>query len=83
MIRQYCSILVGLFLVGFSRGADGVPIETEKLPEGAKVVKLVGFPAKVDLTGPFIYRQLVVTAFSDRAGARKKRWRGRNSGDFG
>jgi hypothetical protein len=62
MIRQYCSILVGLFLVGFGRGADGVLVETEKLPEGAKVVKLVGFPAKVDLTGPFIYRQLVVTA---------------------
>ncbi|HVL12944.1 MAG TPA: DUF1549 domain-containing protein, partial [Gemmata sp.] len=37
----------------------------EKIPDGAKVVKLDVRPAKVELTGPFAYAQLVVTATLD------------------
>jgi hypothetical protein len=37
----------------------------EKLPDGAKVTKLEVRPAKVELTGPFAYSQLIVTATLD------------------
>ncbi len=37
----------------------------EKLPDGAKVTKLVVHPAKVELSGPFAYSQLLVTATLD------------------
>jgi hypothetical protein len=37
----------------------------EKLPDGAKVVKLDVRPAKVELSGPFAYSQLLVTATLD------------------
>ncbi len=37
----------------------------EKLPDGAKVTKLDVHPAKVELTGPFAYSQLLVTATLD------------------
>ena len=37
----------------------------EKLPDGAKVAKLDVRPAKVELTGPFAYSQLLVTATLD------------------
>ncbi|MDY3562852.1 DUF1553 domain-containing protein [Gemmata sp. JC673] len=37
----------------------------EKLPDGAKVVRLTAHPAKVQLAGPFSYAQLLVTATLD------------------
>src|SRR4051812_15319948 len=37
----------------------------EKLPDGAKVVRLAVTPAAVKLTGPFAYTQLLVTAHLD------------------
>ncbi|HEY1191790.1 MAG TPA: hypothetical protein VGE74_29430, partial [Gemmata sp.] len=39
-----------------------VAFAQEKLPDGAKVTKLVVHPAKVELTGPFAYSQLLVSA---------------------
>ncbi len=37
----------------------------EKLPDGAKVTKLIVHPAKVELSSPFAYAQLLVTAQLD------------------
>ncbi len=58
-------ILTGLLCaltVGWGRGADPVQPTNEKLPDGAQVAKLSVFPARVELSGPFAYRQLIVTA---------------------
>src|SRR5262245_53260855 len=48
--------LSALAFAGVSPAADN------PLPAGAKVAKLTAFPAKVELTGPYAYRQLIVTA---------------------
>jgi hypothetical protein len=45
--------------------APGLAAAQEKLPDGAKVTKLDVRAAKVELTGPFAYAQLVVTATLD------------------
>lgn len=39
--------------------------QTEKLPAHAKVVRLEAFPDRVELVGPFAYRQLLITAHLD------------------
>lgn len=40
-------------------------VAQEKLPDGAKVTKIEVRPAKVELSGPFAYSQLLVTATLD------------------
>ncbi|MFO0823869.1 MAG: DUF1549 domain-containing protein [Gemmataceae bacterium] len=40
----------------------GLASAQEKLPDGAKVTKLDVRPTQIDLTGPFAYSQLIVTA---------------------
>jgi hypothetical protein len=54
-------VLTPLLLAAFAAPA----FAQEKLPDGAKVTKLDVRPAKVELTGPFAYAQLVVTATLD------------------
>ena len=39
--------------------------DVEKLPDGAKVVKLEARPTAIDLTSPFAYAQLLLTATLD------------------
>nr|BAL55976.1 vegetatible incompatibility protein [uncultured Planctomycetota bacterium] len=36
--------------------------QTEKLPTGAQVIRLEAFPDRIELVGPFAYRQVLVTA---------------------
>ncbi|MDB5313638.1 MAG: hypothetical protein JWO38_7840, partial [Gemmataceae bacterium] len=45
--------------------APGFAAAQEKLPDGAKILKLEARPAAVTLTGPFAYAQLLVTARLD------------------
>ena len=52
-------------LVAFASSA----FAQEKLPDGAKVTKLVVHPTKVELSGPFAYSQLLVTATLDNGDA--------------
>ncbi|MFM8930556.1 MAG: Ig domain-containing protein, partial [Gemmataceae bacterium] len=54
--------LVGLVLASSVRAFEPVRPEKERLPEGAKVAKLSVFPDKVELSGVFSYRQIIVTA---------------------
>src|SRR3954469_18096273 len=50
--------------------AFGAPaFAQEALPAGAKVTKLEVRPTKVELTGPFAYAQLLVTATLDNGDA--------------
>jgi hypothetical protein len=51
--------LSALAFAGVSPAADN------PLPPGAKVTKLTAFPDSIELTGPYAYRQLVVTAHLD------------------
>jgi len=54
-----------LFPVFVLAMAPGLAAAQEKLPDGAKVVKLHVRPARVELDGPFAYAQLLVTATLD------------------
>ena len=58
-LSRFLPAIVALVLV------PGFTAAQEKLPDGAKVTKLDVRPAKVELTGPFAYAQLVVTATLD------------------
>ena len=58
-LSRFLPAIVALVLV------PGFTVAQEKLPDGAKVTKLDVRPAKVELTGPFTYSQLVVTATFD------------------
>ena len=54
-------LIAATFLLAFGAPAGA----QEKLPAGAKVTKLTVGPAKVEITGPFAYAQLLVTATLD------------------
>src|SRR5262245_55159772 len=54
------------FLPAVALVALALPVSAqEKLPDGAKVTKLQVRPTKIELTGPFAYSQLFVTATLD------------------
>ncbi len=61
-ISKYLSGMMVIMAGLGGRAADLSPVSPEKLPEGAKVVRLVAFPEKVELDGRFAYRQMVLTA---------------------
>jgi len=61
-IGKYLSGMMVIMAGLGGRAADLSPVSPEKLPEGAKVVRLVAFPEKVELDGRFAYRQMVLTA---------------------
>ncbi|MCS7167703.1 MAG: DUF1553 domain-containing protein [Gemmatales bacterium] len=50
--------LLSLWLVGLGP----VWSQTETLPAGAQVIRLEAFPERIELEGPFAYRQLLITA---------------------
>ncbi len=54
-------LVAGALLVAFGPAA----VAQEKLPDGAKVTKLDVRPTKIELSGPFAYSQLLVTATLD------------------
>lgn len=62
MRRFFHAGLVAMALVSSGLALEPARPEKERLPEGAKVAKLSVFPEKVELAGPFSYRQVLVTA---------------------
>lgn len=62
MIRIQSIVCMMALLVGTVGAADAPAQEKEKLPVGAKVAKLAAFPERIDLSGAFSYRQVIITA---------------------
>ena len=62
MRSYFVATLAGLLVAGGVQAIEPVRPEKERLQEGAKVAKLLVFPDKVELSGPFAYKQIIVTA---------------------
>lgn len=63
-MTRLLSLATAIFLVG-----PGLASAQEKLPDGAKILKLEARPASVKLDGPFAYSQLLITARLDSGAA--------------
>jgi hypothetical protein len=57
MSRKACAFVISWLMVALPGWS-----QSEKLPPGAQVTRLEAFPDRVELVGPFSYRQLLVTA---------------------
>ncbi len=60
MMRSFLSLLVTTLAL-----LPGTAFAQEKLPAGTKVARLEVAPDRVDLTGPYAYCQIVVTAITE------------------
>ena len=57
--------LLAMLLASSLASAAEPSTDVEKLPQGAKVLKLEARPAKIDLASPFAYAQPIITATLD------------------